>query len=111
MPGFSIEVADQGTVCVIAVSGDLDIEHAGDLAAVGRLVIESHRAVRVVIDLGNVGFIDSTGLRALVEIRNAATSARRTVELRDVHVRVQKVIEITGLAEVFSLAPNEPEHV
>lgn len=111
MPGFSIEVADEAAVCVIAVTGEVDIENAADLAAVGRLVIESHRPCRVVIDLGNVGFIDSTGLRALVEIRNAAVSAGRVVELRDPHPRVQRVIEIIGLGEVFGLVPAEPERV
>lgn len=111
MPGFSIDVVDDGTVCVIAVTGEIDIEHAGDLAAVGRLVSESQRASHVVIDLGNVRFMDSTGLGALVEIHNAAAHAGRTVELRDLHPRVQKIIEITGLATVFGLSAAEPECV
>jgi anti-anti-sigma factor len=111
MSGFSIDMTDDGDARVMTVSGEIDIEHADDLAAVGLLItkfLDGHG--RLVIDLAGVPFMDSTGLGALVQIRNAVAGDGRRVELRSVHPRVRKILEITGLLDVFDVAPIAVEY-
>lgn len=105
MSGLTIDLATDGDACVVAVSGDIDIGNADDLAAVGGLAAESlAKGNRLVIDLADVQFMDSTGLGALLQIRDAAARQGQRVELRSVRPRVEKLIRITGLLGEFDMA-------
>jgi anti-sigma B factor antagonist len=107
MSGFSIDLAQDGDARVMAVSGEVDLEHAEDLAAVGLLITKFLNGHNLIIDLADVRFMDSTGLGALIQIRNAAARDGRRVKLRSVHPRVRKIIEITGLLDVFEIVPTD----
>ncbi len=53
----------------------------------------------VVIDLSGVGFVDSSGLRVLVEAHQRAEAEDRRVVLSDPSRPVLRLLEITGLLE------------
>lgn len=102
MPHFSVDVTDGLRECVITVSGELDLEHAPQLASVTQAAMTSSASSGVlVIDLTNVPFLDSIGLGALLDLHAAVIHAGRTVRLRGVRRPVRKVIEITGLTEAL----------
>ena len=62
---FSVQERDEAGVHVIAVAGELDIATAPELCA--RLdATRSGRRPRLLVDLTDVDFCDSTGLRALL---------------------------------------------
>lgn len=61
---------------IIAPMGELDVARVGDFRA--ELADAAGRgAERLVVDLSSVSFIDSTGLSALVELRNRLRRERR----------------------------------
>jgi anti-sigma B factor antagonist len=63
--GFSVQERDEAGVRVLSVSGELDIASAPELCArldAGRM----RRRPRMLVDLTDVDFCDSTGLRALL---------------------------------------------
>jgi anti-anti-sigma factor len=113
MAGFSIMVVRGQDTNVMAVSGDLDVEHADDLAAVGLLTLSSLNGHRqdLMIDMHGVELVDSTGLGALVTINNAARAEGREVSLRGLRPRVAEVLEVTGLSDCFDVAPMDAEPV
>lgn len=62
---FTVQERDEAGVRVIAVAGELDIATAPELCA--RLdASRSRRRPRLMVDLTDVDFCDSTGLRALL---------------------------------------------
>jgi anti-sigma B factor antagonist len=62
---FSVQERDEAGVRVLAVAGELDIASAPELCA--RLdATRSSRRPRLLVDLTDVDFCDSTGLRALL---------------------------------------------
>jgi anti-sigma B factor antagonist len=62
---FSVQERDEAGVHVVAVAGELDIATAPELCA--RLdATRSIRRLRMLVDLTEVDFCDSTGLRALL---------------------------------------------
>jgi anti-sigma B factor antagonist len=62
---FTVQERDEAGVRVIAVAGELDIATAPELCA--RLdATRSSRRPRLLVDLTDVDFCDSTGLRALL---------------------------------------------
>lgn len=62
---FAIEEARRGDATVVIVHGELDLEYAGELS--GRLAELRERGDAVVLDLDHLDFIDSSGLRVLLQ--------------------------------------------
>ncbi len=88
---------------VIVVHGDIDIAGGPILEAAIR---ERENDGPVIIDLGDVFFIDSSGLRSLLGASRRAHDRNTTVVLRDVGSEVLRLLEITGTTEQFSIDNN-----
>lgn len=94
-----VEIEPDGT---IVVYGDIDI-------AGGPVLEEALRAHQgdgpVAIDLHNVSFIDSSGLRSLLNASRRAAERSSHVALRGVGHEVTRLLEITGTTERFTVEP------
>lgn len=88
----------------LLLSGEIDIASADDLRAAGARVIESlGSADQLDIDMSGVTFIDSSGLGALVSIRNAADEAGLTISLVIDSPTIIRLFELTGLRDSFTI--------
>ena len=84
---------------VIRLHGELDIDAAPDLE---RALLRSRPAgERVVLDLSELQFMDSTGLRVLLRARAAAEEGRWEIFLRDVPSNIQRLFDMTGVHEAL----------
>ena len=108
-----IDVSTASGATVVRPSGErLDIEVAADFRAMLLSLIEQgHR--RLIIDLADVGFIDSSGLGALV---SALKTLKRTdnggdVRLARVQAPVVSLLEIIRLNRVFTTYPSVEQAV
>jgi anti-anti-sigma factor len=79
MSSFSIDGYRDGDAHVMAISGEVAIERADDLAS-GLLITRFLDGDRLVIDLADVYFMDSTGLGALLQIRNTVARDGRRMD-------------------------------
>lgn len=94
---LTVEIDPDGT---IIVHGDIDIAGGPTLEA----EILSHEGSNpVVIDLGDVTFIDSSGLRSLLSASRRAHARDSTVKLRSVGPEVTRFLQITGTADQFTI--------
>ena len=101
-PGpLSIDSQRDGDVVLISLQGELDLASAPDLE---RELHEAEAAGprRVTIDLSGLGFMDSTGLQALLRARERATGGSYELTLRRGPHQVQRVFELTRTVEAFS---------
>jgi len=90
---------DDGTVC-ISLAGELDLAGAPQLQE--RLeAAECKRPARLVVDLGRLAFIDSTGLRLLLQADARARERGCELVLRPGEPSVQRVFEVTGALDVL----------
>jgi anti-anti-sigma factor len=108
-----VEVSTNGDAIVVRLAGELDLANA---AAVRRALLDAVDGApgRVVVDLGEVEFMDSTALATLVEARARlrdrdrfvlaapALEARRALEVSglDRHFRVHATVDEALAAEV-----------
>lgn len=69
------------------------------------MIARDHR--HLVLDLGEVRFIDSSGLSVLVSAHKAAHKANGTVVLLNPTDDVRALIELTRMHEVFQIFANE----
>jgi anti-sigma B factor antagonist len=108
-PEVSFEVHREVDQVRLAVSGDLDLASAEQLAN-RALALIPDAPDRLVVDFSGVAFCDSAGIRALLTVRRAALEAGREMRLtgvRDRHVRW--VLHVTALDTVIPVdEPFEP---
>jgi anti-sigma B factor antagonist len=96
-------------VCTMSVVGEVDVATAPTMTEVGTLSLHQSSANRLVIDLAACTFLDSTGIGAIVQLRNTATGLSKDVVLSNVPERVAKILAITGLDKVLTVAEaDEP---
>lgn len=86
---------DQDGVRTLAVGGEIDV---GCAAGIKREVTEA-ATQDTVVDLGTLEFLDSTGIRLLVELRREAAADGRRLRFRDPQPRVLRLLDMTGLRE------------
>ena len=98
-PTFRARVEDGPDRVLVVAEGELDILGAPRLAE----VIPVGGSSPIVIDLAAVEFMDSTGLRALLEARTAATAAGRPFALARPSAAVTRVLELVDLTGEFEV--------
>jgi anti-sigma B factor antagonist len=100
---LEVHLEQSGETPVVRVVGEVDIATAPSLRERLEQVLAPAR--RVVVDLSEVTFLDSTGLSVLVGAWKRLSGEGLEGDLRLVVVRptIQKVLEITGLDQVFSV--------
>jgi anti-anti-sigma factor len=84
----------------VAVAGEFDIAGVEDFL-VAAFDCPASGARLLEIDLGQISFIDSSGLGALVRVRNAARDRGKEITLTHVPDAVDRLLVVTGLADLF----------
>jgi anti-anti-sigma factor len=101
---LGIRVERQQDEVHLAVAGELDLATAPALHdAVTRILGDAAEPPSVVIDLGEVSFLDSSGLGALLRARADVLAAGGRLTLGPVAPGPRRVIAIAGLAGTFGL--------
>ena len=95
---------------VVAVRGEIDLFTAPELKQVLTDVIEQGRR-RVVIDLTETTFLDSTALGVLIGAVKRLRTDGGALAIVNVDRNIGKTFEITGLDQIFTLLPSRDEAV
>jgi anti-sigma B factor antagonist len=66
---------------------------------------------RIVLNLGEISYIDSGGLGTLVGLRTSAQNAGGTIKLTNLTKRVGDLLQVTKLLTVFDVYNSEAEAV
>jgi anti-sigma B factor antagonist len=96
-----------GTAFVIRLGGELDLYNAGQVRA-ALADIRAQAPERIVVDLGEVEFIDSTTLGVLIETR-AKMSDRGGLILAAPGLETRRALQISGLDKLFTVHDTVPE--
>jgi anti-sigma B factor antagonist len=96
MARLEIEEGPVAGAWVITLRGDLDLATSDQLAE--RIAAAQRRpdATHVVVDLGALEFMDSTGLRVLLAASAASVGNGHPLRVRPGPRQVQRVFEATG---------------
>src|ERR1700760_4378336 len=103
LPGqLAVDISVEDDTSVLTLSGELDLASTPILERELETV-ESGGAKKILIDLTGVGFMDSTGLQALLRARERAmTQAGVQLSLRRGPHQVQRVFELTRTIDAFT---------
>ncbi len=103
MSDFLVTSTQVDRTCTMIVSGEVDIEHADEVATEGLRQLADENVDPVAINLMSVEFIDSTGIGALVQLRLAAEDQHKHLLLVKPSERVSDLLRITALGQVFAI--------
>lgn len=101
-PQLTVSVRPWAHGVVIRSDGELDHDTVGPLREALEATV-GEAAGRVVVDFGGLTFCDSTGLNLLLRSQTAAEEAGGSVVLAAVSPMVARMLEITGVQEVFRI--------
>jgi anti-sigma B factor antagonist len=106
-----IEERNVDNVAVVKVHGDIVLHGSGPvLADQIRALLEQNRR-RIVLDLADVRYVDSGGLGELVELFSAAKNRGGSVKLLGVTKRLNDLLVITKLLNVFECFDSQKDAV
>lgn len=92
-------------LALLKVKGRLDAVAAPELKSkLKELVADNH--AKVIIDLTDVSFIDSSGLAALVSGFRAAREAGGSIKLAGLNGQTMMIFKLTRLDRVFEIHPD-----
>jgi len=102
-----IERREIGGVHILALAGRLVYgeETSALREAISELLLEEKR--NIVLNLGDLTFIDSAGLGELVRAHQAVKAEGGMLKLTRLGARLQDVLQIGPLLEVFEVFPTE----
>jgi stage II sporulation protein AA (anti-sigma F factor antagonist) len=103
--GFEMSTSREQDMTVLRVVGELDMRTAPRLGARATTELSAPECQHLVLDLGELTFVDSSGLGCWIEIRRQAQSTHHQFTIRSVTPAVLRVLEISGLDTLF-LADN-----
>jgi len=98
---MSFRISEDDGAATVFLSGEIDLESSPRarqalLAAVGR-------GLPVVVDMGEVSYMDSSGIASLIEAFQKASAAGSGFSLVRVGGTVQKVLALARLDKVFHI--------
>ena len=105
-----LDVREQGSLSIVAASGELDATSGPDLErAVGQLLEQGRRSV--LIDFADTTFIDSAGLATLVKVLKRVRTGGGKLCLGGLQPAVRRVFALTRLDKAFEIVADEAEAV
>jgi anti-sigma B factor antagonist len=104
-PVLSIE--QQNGACVVRLGGELDLYNAGDVRE-ALFDACADGPERLIVDLAEVDFIDSTALGVLIEARTKLPN-KRAFLLAAPRLETKRALEISGLDRHFSVHDTVPD--
>lgn len=93
---------------VVQVVGEVDVYTAPRLKD-KLLQVERDDVHQVVVDLSQVGFIDSVGLGVLIGALRRARAGGGTLVLAAPNTRIRRILDITGLSSAFIVVQSVQE--
>ena len=95
---LAMDIAKEGDAATVYMKGEIDIDNCDQFGDGLNALIG---ATRVGVDLGEVEYMDSSGLRAFLGAKAAIEQAGGTLEICGASSIVSRLFEITGLGNLL----------
>jgi len=92
---LSIDVRHETDRVVVVMGGEIDYGNVGRVRSVLVDVVRGTQS-EIVVDMRDVGFVDSTVLGVLVQAKNRLQEAGRSMVIEHLSSRVRRTFELAG---------------
>jgi anti-sigma B factor antagonist len=106
---LDFDVKKTGGNVVMAIKGEIDLYSVKQLKENVANVMEDEKQAKIIMDLEQVKYIDSTGLGILIGIRRRCMEKGGELVLVFNSDRIKNLFTITGLQNVFTICKSLDE--
>ena len=99
----------EGTTLVASVRGEIDLHNSPDLRTVLLDLLVKHDPRKLILNLGQVPYMDSSAIAVLVECLQKMRRTAGKIYLTDLQPRVKGLLEIAKLDSIFIVTRDETE--
>ena len=105
---MNIQREDQGSAVVFVIDGQVDMHTSPALRSELKSALQA-KASPVVVDLGEVSFIDSSGLATLIEALQAVSKYGGKLRLARLTPAVKNLFRLSNLTSIFDIRETREE--
>lgn len=105
---LELNIRDVEEITIIDIKGELDLQHANDLRAEIKELINKGR-LNILINLDETNYMDSSGIGVLVSSLTTLQKKKGILKIVNVKEAVKKVFEFSRLDLVFKIFNSEEE--
>lgn len=107
---MDIEQHSAGDVTVVKVIGDITLNKGGDILLKDKIQsLLQQGQKKILLDLGNVSYVDSAGLGQLVQVHATTKHQGGSLKVLNLTKRLKDLLVVTKLATVFDTYDNEAD--
>ena len=106
---MQISTRQSGTFTIVDVVGDIDLYNSPEIRKVLLENIRDKKVPRIIINLKEVRYIDSSGVASLIEAFQKARKAGRKFVLAAVSESALRVLNLARMDKVFAICPSVAE--
>jgi anti-sigma B factor antagonist len=101
----------RGDAVIADVQGEIDLHNSPELRSALMSILASSKAKKLVLNLGQVPYMDSSAIAVLVEALQKMRRGGGRVVLTSLQPRVKGLMEIARLDTLFNLVATEDDAV
>ncbi len=107
---MQITATQQAEISVIAISGSVDSSTSGEA---GKFLDEqiAKGAVRLIVDLHQVDYMSSSGLRVLMTALKSVRHQKGDLYLAGLQENIRQLLELSGFTSIFKIYPTVEEAI
>ena len=105
---MQIKSEEKNGILIFKMTGDIDINTSPEVKKFFDKTV-SEKKDKVIINLKDVGYVDSSGLATLVEILKNLRAFGGKLKLTNLSSKVKGLFEITRLDKLFDISLEEDE--
>ncbi len=98
---MTITVEVQGVTARILLSGGIDYNTQEEFKRANQQALSAKGAREIHVDFAQAQFLDSSGIRALLNLQKQAEAAGKSLTLMNCTSRLREIFEIGGFDKIF----------
>ena len=99
----------EGDAVIVSVRGEIDLQNSPELRTELLDLLVKHSPQRLVLNLAQVPYMDSSAIAVLVEMLQKVRKGGGQIFLTNLQPRVKGLLEIARLGTIFKLVEDEAE--
>ena len=107
---MKLDERESGDVTILTISGEITLSAGGDVQLKDKIqsLLQQGRR-KILLDLGNVSYVDSAGLGQLVQATVTASKNAGKLKLLNLTKRLNDLLVVTKLSTVFDIVEKESD--
>jgi len=107
---MKLDERESGDVTILTITGEITLSAGGDVQLKDKIqsLLQQGRK-KILLDLGNVSYVDSAGLGQLVQATVTASKNGGKLKLLNLTKRLNDLLVVTKLSTVFDIVEKESD--